>query len=255
MRNVIVGLSLVCLTLNAVAAAPPDLEGATITVMRLGPVDLPQGVPAAEADGPSVGEILGKIDAIVLIGNRVWELVKGGVAVTTPASASAMPAGADWTNTTGWGRLKGDKFRLIAKNRSNLTFVDTSFTIARRYGGSYEGKGKYLTEVRVIDVQAWAWPTVKFNMDVSVDEPFNAGTLKDPISELRLTVKADANSTMSDFTKTWNLAFLVAGDGRLEQVGGDPLAAARMRIAGAVDDAVDCLGQTWAGRCKNRTAR
>src|SRR6185312_9852739 len=247
----IAGVVAVGLILNAalVLAAPPDLEPASVTLERLGPAELAQDPPAIQDAEPRFGADVIGIDDVILIGGGLWRLAKGSVATKTPVAASALPKGADWTNTTGWSGLVGEKFRLTAKNRAGLTFVDTTFTVARRYGGSYQGKGKYLTDVKIVDLKPWTWPTVNLSMDCVVDAPVNVGTAKEPVAQIRLNVKASAGSTMSDFQKDWTVTIDVSGDGRLEQSGGDPLGAARERIAGAVDDAVDCWGQGGKGGC------
>jgi hypothetical protein len=119
----------------------------------------------------------------------------------------------------GWQIPKSDTYHLTAKNLVGLTVINVRYQVLRTYGGSYKGKGKYLTAVGVqpllVDV-AWGY---HFSMDAFIpDESIvNVGRADDPIAALTAQVKWRISTPVQD-TQGQGFYFL-QGDGLLREIG------------------------------------
>jgi len=84
------------------------------------------------------------------------------------------------------------------------------------YGGSFQSKGKYLSNVSVTAADTRAISTFELNANVEIPEVLNHGTKDDPLAGMRIVVKW---SIKGKFQKTVQSAeFYVTGDGQLDQL-------------------------------------
>ena len=64
--------------------------------------------------------------------------------------AVALPAGlTHWDSLSGWKPPKGTVYGFYAKNLYGMKVIDVEYQVLRTYGGSYKGKGRYLTGVTI----------------------------------------------------------------------------------------------------------
>jgi hypothetical protein len=132
---------------------------------------------------------------VINTGLKVWKIIADNKPVVDIQTqyATALPLGVtQWQHMEGWQIPKSDTYHLTAKNLVGLTVINVRYQVLRTYGGSYKGKGKYLTAVGVqpllVDV-AWGY---HFSMDAFIpDESIvNVGRADDPIAALTAQVRA-----------------------------------------------------------------
>ena len=158
---------------------------------------------AAGAVKPSAVEVdpAVVIDQIINIGQKVWEIVEKNKPVVnvTTTYAAAVPQGiTTWDQLTGWKEPKARTYGFYAKNLYGMTVIDVKYQVEMTYGGSYKGKGRYLTGVTVaplkVDV-AWGY---KFSMDAAVPSVTNVGTSDDPVAAMLANLHWQISTTLKD---------------------------------------------------------
>jgi hypothetical protein len=104
-----------------------------------------------------------------------------------------------------------------------MTVIDVKYQVEMTYGGSYKGKGRYLTGVTVaplkVDV-AWGY---KFSMDATVPSVTNVGTSDDPVAALLADLHWQISTTLKDSQGT--AVYYMQGTGAFREIGG-PFSAA-----------------------------
>jgi hypothetical protein len=140
---------------------------------------------------------------VINTGLKVWKIIADNKPVVDIQTqyATALPLGVtQWQHMEGWQIPKSDTYHLTAKNLVGLTVINVRYQVLRTYGGSYKGKGKYLTAVGVqpllVDV-AWGY---HFSMDAFIpDESIvNVGRADDPIAALTAQVKWRISTPVQD---------------------------------------------------------
>jgi hypothetical protein len=136
----------------------------------------------------------------------------------------------------GWQPPEGTIYNLTAKNGYGIKVVDVQYEVLRTYGGSYDGKGKYLTAVTVaapkVDV-LWGY---HFTMATSVPDTsvVNVGTSQDPVAGMMVTLNWHISTPIKD-SQGQGLYFL-QGDGVYKEVGGvssEALESAKAKVSAA----------------------
>jgi hypothetical protein len=93
------------------------------------------------------------LDKIINMGRKVWTIIEKNKAVANVNvnSASALPAGAkDWLGFENWQTPAAKTFTISYKNLYGINVVTFTYTVVYTYGGSYQGKGQYLTQITII---------------------------------------------------------------------------------------------------------
>lgn len=87
------------------------------------------------------------------------------------------------------------------------------------YGGSYNGKGQYVTQagpvVGRIDV-SWGYT---LDVDVNAFSPLNVGTLSDPISQIDVSIRAVTSTVLKNTVQNCRARFV--GNGNINIVNCD----------------------------------
>lgn len=200
------------------AAYTIDEESASIE--RIGVSSEPAGGQPLQ-DAP--GDKLVIIDKIINIAQKIWTIIEKNKPVVDVQNqyAAAVPSGiTHWTQLGGWKPPQGEVYRLTFKNLYGMKVVDVRFSVLRSYGGSYNGKGRYLTAVTIeplaVDV-LWAY---KFTLSTEVPDTgiFNVGSAADPVAGMLVNVKWRVQTPIND-TQGKGI-YYVQGDGVFKEVGG-----------------------------------
>lgn len=141
------------------------------------------------------------IDQIINLGQKVWTVVEKGKPVLESkfSYANALPQGVRSSGELeGWSPLQAKSFRVHAKNGFGITVYDVTYTLAHRYGGSYQGKGRYLDSVTVLPQHVSLMWGYKMNLNVNVISTVNIGTRAEPVSGLTMELLIKVSTVMKE---------------------------------------------------------
>jgi hypothetical protein len=159
----------------------------------------------------------GPLDIAQLLVN-VWQLVQDNKPVVDVQnlSASALPniAKNNWVALTGWQPERQLTYHLTVQNGYNMTVIDLTYQVNLLFGGSYQGKGRYVASAQVLPTNVkvlWG-----FDLDLTASAPtiINIGTQADPLASIKLDVTYQLKSLFKNQTTT--ATYLLQGDGLMK---------------------------------------
>jgi hypothetical protein len=189
-------------------------------------------VPGSSEGNTSVGGVIDEasiiLDKIIAMGDKVWKIIEKNKPVVnqTYETVSAVPQGIkEWQQLTGWSMPQVRVYKMDYKNFYGMSVVTFSYRVAYTYGGSVNGKGKYLASVTaepaVLNV-AWGY---KFNVAGQVLNVANAGTTEDPMAGIELRLDWSVDTVMKHMQESTR--FYVRGDGLFSNLSDGNMPALR----------------------------
>jgi hypothetical protein len=172
--------------------------------------------------GGALGEVkeaIVVIDEIINLGKRIWDLVASNqpVVTTEMATASALPMGVTgWENLERWSAPVSKLYRMHYENLYGMTVVDFTYRVVYTAGGSYQGKGAFLTGVTAMPASlrvSWGY---KFDMKASVPQVLNAGTKTDPVAAAQIRLDWKVHTIISH--DEGSSYYSVRGDGAFQDL-------------------------------------
>ncbi|MEK7233831.1 MAG: hypothetical protein AAB268_08445, partial [Elusimicrobiota bacterium] len=170
-------------SMKEIAAASKDPEAYTlndmsIEIVKVGPTVSPTKV---SPPGPGVEDAVPTLDSIVNLGEKIWRSINDNKPVVNVMVryASALPEGIkSWLQLGGWQRPQGTIYEFSAKNAYGTQVIKLRYQVLRTTGGSYRGRGKYLTAVMVEPLLVEAAWGYHFSLDANVPDSsiVNVGT-------------------------------------------------------------------------------
>ena len=127
------------------------------------------------------------ITEVVNLGEKIWKIIEKNKPVLNVkyAYANAVPKGVKGPEELeGFTPMNYRSFRKSGKNWFGSTVFDVTYTLAHRYNGSFQGRGKYLDAVTVLPHKVdvlWGY-TVNFN--VNRVSTANVGNEKAPLASV-----------------------------------------------------------------------
>jgi hypothetical protein len=151
------------------------------------------------------------------MGEKVWTLLKENEPVleAKSTSASALPSGIQcWNQLSNWSRARAETYRMTYKNLYGMTVVDLEFSLIYNYGGSFDGRGKYLTnstiQFNTVDVM-WGFIV---NANVEIPQVVNMASVDSPVAGMQVTLNWTVNTRPISLRKLNKaVSFFVSGDG------------------------------------------
>lgn len=194
------------------------------------------GTPGGVAGGeeptkPTIGdraETAGKVIQaardMVALGEAIYELVKKGKPsnVTEYAPISVVPRDpttkeiADIFDLEGFSMPVEKNFVAKVKNGTGKEVVNFSYKVVYSYGGSYNGAGKYLTNVLIVPSAVKTTFGWDFNASMKLSGMMNHGTKADPVAGVMVTIKYQMNSWSSAFER--NDTIHITGRGEVKNM-------------------------------------
>jgi hypothetical protein len=190
--------------LNFAHAQLPELNNdpvnqiTSVSVNELKTATFITEVPQAPSQ---IGEIIAIVDGVMAIGERIWKIVEAGKPVVTTKfspSISALPEmegeGAVLRKMANWSVPKIKSYRVSLKNRFNQEKVAFTYTVFFQFNGSYKGKGKYITNLKVQASDVYvAWG---FNFDAASEliGIANVGSDEAPVASAIIQISYAARS-------------------------------------------------------------
>lgn len=197
------------------------LDEASLRIEKLGPTVSPTVIKSPGGEGGKDPAVI--LDSIINIGQKIWKIIADNKPVVDVRTqyATALPKGATrWDSMSGWQAPKGTIYGLSAKNVYGVPVINVRYQVLRTYGGSYEGKGKYLTAVTVepllVEV-AWGY---HFTMEAAVPDTsiVNVGTTENPVAAMMAQLAWRVQTPIKD-SQGKGIYFL-QGDGLFKEIGG-----------------------------------
>jgi len=195
------------------------LDETTVKIAKIGLIERPFKIKSPDSGGGRVPVL----DEIVNIGEKIWEIIVDNKPIVDVETryATALPRGSTgWTQIAGWHVPAGPVYELTARNGFGMEVIHVRYQILRAYGGSYQGKGKYLTAVAIEPLCVEVGWGYRFSMDATVPNTsvVNVGTPSDPVAGLMATLSWRVATPIREF-RGQNLYFL-QGDGVFREIGG-----------------------------------
>tara|TARA_Y100000780_G_scaffold232596_1_gene268885 strand:+ start:16211 stop:16954 length:744 start_codon:yes stop_codon:yes gene_type:complete len=133
---------------------------------------------------------------LIAIGKEIYKIIEAGrpvVNIGESKSLSVLPMDEKGTpvdsfRLSNWSTPKAKKYKVVAKNYLGMSPVSFEFMLIYNYGGSLDGKGKYLTgtQIKATSVQvSWGY---ELNANFSVQSIINQGTDEEPIAGAVLAI-------------------------------------------------------------------
>ena len=166
------------------------------------------------------GRVIQTARDLVALGEAFYELVKKGRPsnVTEFAPISVVPRNAqtkeyvDPFDLEGFSMPVERSFIAKVKNGTGSEVVNFNYKVIYSFGGSYDGKGKYLTNVMVVPGAvrtSYGWD---FNAKMSLSGVMNHGTRENPVAGAMVNIKYQMNSWSAAFERNDTIHVTGAGE-------------------------------------------
>lgn len=170
------------------------------------------------------GKVIQTARDMVALGEAIYELVKKGkpTNVTEYAPISVVPRDpttkeiADIFDMEGFSMPVEKNYVAKIKNGAGKEVVNFSYKVVYSYGGSYNGAGKYLTNVLIIPGSVRTTFGWEFNATMKLSGMMNHGTKADPVAGVMVTIKYQMNSWSSATER--NDTIHITGRGQLKNM-------------------------------------
>lgn len=218
-----------------------SIDETTIHISKVGPTVSPSDIPGPrDGGGGGIGDTIPVLDQIVNFGQKIWKIIADNQPVVDVKTqyATALPKGASgWQDIGGWHPPVGTIYELTAKNAYGLKMINVRYQVLRTYGGSYNGKGRYLTAVTVEPLLVEVGWGYHFSMDASVPDTsvVNVGTSQDPVAGMMATLNWRISTVIK--SSQGQGEYFLQGDGAYKEIGGpfssESLDKAKAKVAEA----------------------
>lgn len=177
-------------------------------------------IPYATNNRNSANNVIEVIDKIIAIGEKVIPLIEKGRAVYQSKNMGAISVipnlgrnESSLASVSNWSYPVTKHFSVVFENLYGVDVVSFVYSVTFQYGGTYAGKGKYLTGVRVAtrDVKVmWGFDVDAHSELIQIS---NVGTSSNVIAGATIEI----NYTVGNFLNVISTAesFHVTGDGRI----------------------------------------
>jgi hypothetical protein len=206
------------------ARQDPDffkIDPKSISIIWLGPTVTPKDIaPPPQVPGEEPGVDL---DSIINIAAKIWAIIEKNKPVVNinTTYATAVPEGIkNWGQLSGWKPPQGTIYAFVAKNKYGARMVDVKYQVLRTYGGSYKGKGQYLTAVTIEPLLVEVGWGYKFDLNAEVPDSsiINVGTSEDPLAGMLAILKWRIQTVVQD--TSGRSVYYVQGNGLFKEMGG-----------------------------------
>jgi len=155
---------------------------------------------------------------IVRVGEQAWAIIKENKPIleTQKKWGGALPQGAtSWTQLQGWQAPLSYDYKVVAENPFGIKLVDITFKVIFTYGGSFQGKGKYLMNATILPANVNVFIGTKASVNVEIRDVFNMRSEEDPVAAMLLLVKTNIETPVQSSIATQS--FSITGEGNLTE--------------------------------------
>jgi hypothetical protein len=171
-----------------------------------------------------VDEVAMYVDGLIAIGKKIWTIVDAGRPIINTTgfspSISVLPAleGTDaktpFYELANWSAPRAVSFRVSYKNGFDNEVVGFNYTVFFQYGGDYNGKGKYIANLKVQASQIYAAWGFNFDASSELTGLANVGSRENPIASAIIEVSYKVKGLVNE-VRNWQ-TFYVTGDGEIK---------------------------------------
>jgi hypothetical protein len=182
-------------------------------------------------DGPKpidlerTGKVIAIAKDMVALGQTIYDLVKKGRPTNTTSFAAISVVPKDPTtkeaispfDLEGFSVPEERNFSAIVKNANDDVVVRFDYQLVYSFGGSYDGKGQYLTNVMIVpkSIQtSFGWD---FSATMKLEGIMNHGSKANPIAGAIVSIKYQMNSWTKSFER--NDTIHLTGAGQVKSFG------------------------------------
>lgn len=152
----------------------------------------------------NVNPLSGDIDWSVIanLGKTIWTVINNNAPVATLQYdyATGLPKGvASAAELDNFSDLNFETYRFYFTNGLGSTVIDVEYTLVHQFGGSYEGRGKYLATVAIVPTKVEVSWGHKINMKAATISSLNVGTAEDPVASVTLEMSYEVRTVFQTF--------------------------------------------------------
>jgi hypothetical protein len=173
-----------------------------------------------KANRNELNNVLAVVDKLIALGERLIPLIEKGRAVYKSKNMDAIsvipnlgPAINSLSEISNWSYPVTKHFKVVFENLYGIDVVSFVYSVTFQYGGNYDGKGKYLTGVRVATRDV----SVMWGFDVDAHSELiqisNVGTSTNVIAGATIEISYTVGNVLNVISTSE--AFHVTGDGRI----------------------------------------
>jgi hypothetical protein len=193
---------------------------ASVEVSRVETVPLIE-VPAVP--GNPIDEIAMYLDGLIAIGKKIWPIIDAGRPVINTTgiipSLSVIPKieGADpkaaFYDMANWSAPKAESYRVSYKNKFGSEVIGFTYTVYFQFNGDYNGKGKYITNLKVQASEVYAAWGFNFSATSELIGIANVGSKEDPTASAIIQISYIAKGLINEVRNAQS--FYVDGQGTM----------------------------------------
>jgi len=198
--------------------ADPYFEISKVTVKE---VETPYYKDNELVQAKDLGAMIMQAGQLIAFGKEVWKIAEAGRPVMNTSSMqtiTVLPKTEDGQVVSPldmelWKLPSSKSFRVEYRNGFGILVVGFTYTVVYQWGGSYEGKGKYLTGVNVMadDISvAWGYDFSASSKLVSIT---NTGSKVNPVVAAIFNISYRVKTVIKD--QTSSETFYVTGSGKI----------------------------------------
>jgi hypothetical protein len=156
------------------------------------------------------------LDVIINMGAKIWKIFEASTPVVNlnTKRANALPRDMnDWRDMADWSDVQAKQYSIVYKNGFNAEVVRFSVLMTYSYNGSYQGRGKYLSDVGFLVNEYWVAPLYKLEGESEVVRVLNVGRADAPIAAMEMNMVWRVSNVLFKSQNAVN--YYVRGDGPL----------------------------------------
>lgn len=168
------------------------------------------------------GQVLAIAQGVVALGESVYSLVQKGKpsARTTYAPISVVPRTGnevvDIFDTEDWKAPKKYTYEIVYVNGFNMDVIKFRYSVIYSWGGTYNGKGAYLTAVQIIPISVNVLFGFDFTATMKLGGVMNHGKKDNPLAGAVLNLEYTISTVLEASVDTRN--YHVMGNGAFRKI-------------------------------------
>ncbi len=183
---------------------------------------MPNKMGQISVSDAGAGKIIGIAKELVALGEDIYALVQKGkpVVKTSYAPISVIPrvgnGPVDIFETESWRMPKRVTYEIIYKNLYGMEVVKFRYSVIFTYGGTYKGRGAYITAAQIVPVSITALWGYTFSATMKLGGMQNHGTKENPIAGAILAMEYTVETVMKASLETDT--YHITGQGGFKQL-------------------------------------
>ncbi|MDD4974952.1 MAG: hypothetical protein PHY93_11410 [Bacteriovorax sp.] len=195
----------------------------TITDVKIHEIETVEALPMFLPTLNPIGDVIMVIDSLLALGQKIWPIIEQGRPVVTTKLAPAVSVipNIEGTNVVlnqmeNWSLPKMVSYRISFNNALDMEVIGFTYTIFYQYNGTYNSKGRYITNLKVQASNIYASWGSNFDASSELIGISNVGTLQDPLASAIIQVSYVAKGVFNQ--NSGARSFYVDGAGNISPI-------------------------------------